>query len=252
MARAQTNCLLMARNAGSDHRRAADQRNRTTCEGHRGVRSLTAAPNLIDFERKNLWFDPIVNQRPDILVYDRDYNLKFALDGVQPDLMRPADKGYLFPWRAGQVIDQDPLNARCHVGVDLQPDDIIFGFYYYAERDFLYQGVDVNPFSNPEVRDRVVRFFYKAGHPTRTIYHELINADGSLHSTSDPDPESGQRHDIGQLAVGFSVGEMRSARKTSGCAAAGWPPNITASPRLCICGISGTGTANPIRWAARP
>jgi hypothetical protein len=157
MARGQTNCLLMARNAGSDHRRAADQRNRTTWEGHRGV--------------------------------------------------RPADKGYLFPWRAGQVIDQDPLNARCHVGVDLQPDDIIFGFYYHVERDFLYRGVDVNPFSNPEVRDRVVRFFYKAGHPTRTIYHELINADGSVHSTSDPDPESGTRHDIGQLAVGFSVGE---------------------------------------------
>jgi hypothetical protein len=79
--------------------------------------------NIIDFERKDIWFDPLVRQFPDILVYDRDYNLKFALDGVQPDLTKPADKGYLFPWRSGQVLDLDPLNGRCHVGVDLEPDN---------------------------------------------------------------------------------------------------------------------------------
>jgi hypothetical protein len=145
---------------------------------------------------------------PDILVYDRDYNLKFALDGVQPDLTKPADKGFLFPWRAGQILDVDPLNARCHVGVELQPDDVIYGFYHYVEQDFVYHGIDINPFSNPEVKDRVVRFFHKAGDPTRVIYHEVINADGSVHSTSDPDPDTGTRNDIGQLAVGFSVGEQ--------------------------------------------
>jgi hypothetical protein len=114
-----------------------------------------AGKNIIDFERKDIWFDPMVRQYPDILIYDKDYKLKFALDGVEPNLMKAADKGYLFPWRSGQVLDIDPLNGRCHVGVDLEPDDIIFGFYSYIERDFIYFDLDVNPYSNPAVKDRV-------------------------------------------------------------------------------------------------
>ena len=96
------------------------------------------AKNIIDFERKDIWFDPLVRQYPDILVYDKNYNIKLALDGVQPNLSKPADKGYLFPWRSGQLLDIDPINGRCHVGVDLEPDDIIFGFYRHSDEKSLY------------------------------------------------------------------------------------------------------------------
>jgi hypothetical protein len=121
--------------------------------------------------------------------------------------MKAQDKGYLFPWRSAQILDIDSLNGRCHVGVDLEASDIIFGFYSYAERDFVYRDVDINPYSNPAVKDRLVRFFHKTGDPLRVIWHEILNADGSLYSTNDPSYGSGTRNEIGQLAVGFSVGE---------------------------------------------
>jgi hypothetical protein len=101
-----------------------------------------------------------------------------------PDLTKPADKGYLFPWRSGQLLDIDPLNGRCHVGVDLEPDDIIFAFYSYIERDFIYFDVDVNPYSNPAVKDSVIRFFHKTGDPHRRIFHEIVNGAGAVTSTN--------------------------------------------------------------------
>jgi hypothetical protein len=133
------------------------------------VPGKAVAKNIIDFERKDIWFDPMVRQYPDILIYDKDYKLKFALDGVEPNLMKAADKGYLFPWRSGQVLDIDPINGRVQIGVDLAPDDIIFGFYSYIERDFIYFDIDVNPYSNPAVKDCVIRFFHKPGDPHRPI-----------------------------------------------------------------------------------
>jgi hypothetical protein len=53
--------------------------------------------NLIEFERKETWFDPAIKHYPDILVNDREYNLKYALDGVPPGLGGALDKGYLYP-----------------------------------------------------------------------------------------------------------------------------------------------------------
>ena len=50
-------------------------------------------PNLVEFERQPAYFDG--KNYPDILVYDKDYNIKYALDGSEPDSR--IDKGYLFP-----------------------------------------------------------------------------------------------------------------------------------------------------------
>lgn len=90
--------------------------------------------------------------------------------------------------------------------MDLEPDDIVFGFYSYVEMDFIYRDLDINPYSNPDVKDKVLRFYHKAGSPIRSVYHEIVSSDGSIDSTNDPDPGAGTRTDIGQMTVGFSVG----------------------------------------------
>lgn len=118
------------------------------------------ASDLIEFERSPIWFDPMVGQYPDILVYDKNYQLRLALDGVPVSLSRPNDKGYLFPWRTSQIVDMDPARGRVQVNVDLEPGDVVFGFYSYGEPDFVFRALDVNPFSNPDVKDRLVEFYW--------------------------------------------------------------------------------------------
>jgi len=46
------------------------------------------------------------------------------------------------------------------VNVDLSPSDVIFGFYSYAEPDVLFTQLDVNPFSNPALKDKVIEFYF--------------------------------------------------------------------------------------------
>ena len=67
--------------------------------------------NLIEFERQPVWFDPTVGQYPDVLVYDKNYQIQYALDGLPPNLKRPPDKGWLFPWRTSQILDMDSLHC---------------------------------------------------------------------------------------------------------------------------------------------
>jgi len=167
------------------------------------------ARNLIEFERPQIYFDPNTRQYPDILVYDKDYNLKLALDGVPPGLNGAPDKGYLFNWSTSRILDLDPLHARVEVNAELADDDRVFGFYSYAEPDILFRDLDVNPFTNPAIKDRVVSFYFKSQptlDPLRNVYYEIRRSDGTLEQTSDPYPASGSKHFFGTLVVGFSVG----------------------------------------------
>jgi len=165
--------------------------------------------NLIEFERSGIWFDPIQRQYPDILVYDANYNLKYALEGLPPNLQRPLDKGYLFPWRTSQLTDIDPKNGRVQTQVSLDPTDLVFGFYSYSELDFIYRGLDVNPYSNSDVKEKVLFFYHKSQptvDPNHVVYHEIRDINNNVISTNDPSPTTGAKNYFGSLVVGFSVG----------------------------------------------
>ena len=114
------------------------------------------ASNLIEFERQPAYFDG--SNYPDILVYDKDWNLKYALDGSDPAAR--IDKGYLFPWMRSQFINIDEAHARCQVAVALDSGDQPFGFYNYAEKDVVFRGLDINPFTRPEMKNTVIEFYY--------------------------------------------------------------------------------------------
>jgi hypothetical protein len=90
--------------------------------------------------------------------------------------------------------------------VDLEPDDIIFDFYSYIERDFIYFDIDVNPYSNPAVKDCVIRLFHKAGDPQRQVFQEIVDGTGVVTSSNVTAAATGSRTEIRQLTVGFSVG----------------------------------------------
>lgn len=165
--------------------------------------------NLIEFERKNIFFDETTGQFPDILVYDEKYQLKYALDGVPATARLTQTKGYLFPWKRHQIRDLDPHNARVSVAVELLPTDVVFGFYAYREPDLVYRDCDLNPYTNPMIRNSVVQFFYKTRTGTdllKNVYHEILGPDGNLFYTSDPDTSNGTKTYFGTLVVGFSVG----------------------------------------------
>lgn len=165
---------------------------------------------VIEFDRKDIYFDPLVKQYPDVLVYDKNFNLKYALDGMPPGLHGSLAKGYLFPWQASKIADIDKTTARVQVLVDLDPEDRCFGFYAYNEPDIVYRDLDINPFSNPMVKDKVVSFYQKS-QPTvdlfRTIYYEIRDYSGTVVATNDPAPESSSpKNYFGSIVVGFSVG----------------------------------------------
>lgn len=114
------------------------------------------APNLIEFERKNMFFDG--RHYPDVLVYDENYKIKYALDGAP--IESPSDKGFVFPWRRNQFLGIDPFKSRVQLGVELEPTDKCFGFYSYQEPDVVFRDIDVNPYTNPDVKNRVIEFYF--------------------------------------------------------------------------------------------
>ena len=120
---------------------------------------------------------------PDVLVYDKDYVLKYALAGSP-------GKGLLYNWKYHQFTAIDPFLARVQVSVTLDPTDICYGFYSYQEPDIVFTDLDVNPFTNQNVRNRIVQFFYKphSSDPFRTIFYQILNNDGSVFLTNDPNP----------------------------------------------------------------
>jgi hypothetical protein len=54
------------------------------------------------------------------------------------------------------------LNGRVRVNVDIAADDIVFGFYFYEELDLIYTALDVNPFTNPAIRNKMVEFVHRS------------------------------------------------------------------------------------------
>jgi hypothetical protein len=167
--------------------------------------------NIIEFERRGILFDGLVY--PDILIYSKDHKFKHALDGTPVEVR---DKGYLFPWMKSQILDIEPWSGRLRVGVDLEQDDIVYGFFNYEEPDILYKDLDINPYTNPRVRDLVVEFYYKndpANSPFRNIFYRTYKPLTSTvtESTNDPNPDdpAGTRDNeyvFSRLVVGFSVG----------------------------------------------
>jgi hypothetical protein len=149
-------------------------------------------PHIVEFERRPMYFDG--SRYPDILIYDQNYNLKYAIDGSP--INTPARKGYLYPWKRSQYAAQglDPSKGRANLLVSLDPTDICFGFYFYAEPDIVYRELDLNPFTNPAIAGRTIEFFYKPNttNPYQNVYHRLLNSDGTFQggpgATNDPVP----------------------------------------------------------------
>jgi hypothetical protein len=205
------------------------------------------SPSIIEFERKRVY--SAGGRFPDVLVFDKDYNLKYALAGAQ-------GKGLLYNWKYHQFVAIDPLLARVQVAVTLDPTDICYGFYPYQEPDIVYTDLDVNPFTNQNVRNRIVQFYYKPHSldPFRTIFYQILNNDGSVFLTNDPDPG----YPTGDSGVIFGRwwwalrAACRASRpRTSATAAAASPRNGNRSPRPSTSGISGLSTASRIPWERR-
>ena len=111
---------------------------------------------IIEFERKEMFFEGAMY--PDVLIYSASGEFKHALSGL-PEGTR-VDRGHLFRWRTHQFAGIDEKHARVEVLVDLKPDDLAYGFYFYREPDLLFQDLDVNPYTNHSVRNRIIEFYY--------------------------------------------------------------------------------------------
>lgn len=153
--------------------------------------------HFIQFERRPILYN---NVYPDVLVYDQNYVLKYALTGQ-------LNPGFLYPWRKNQYVDIDPNSGVLQVAVELDPTDIIFGFYSYAEPDVVFTDLDINPYTNPAVRNRVVTFYIKKDgiDPLHYIYYQVLDDQGNIIATNDEDPMIGTPHVFGTLLVGQAV-----------------------------------------------
>jgi hypothetical protein len=176
------------------------------------VRSTVLGPHLIQCERPQVYFDG--STYPDVLVYDQNYKIKYALDGTAPGTK--VDKGYLFQWMKAQFICMDEANAVINVAVTLDPTDICFAFYAYVEDDYIMP-VNVNPFTNPDVKDRLVEFYYSnritEGDPFHNLFWRILASNGTTALdaqgnalTNDVNPDGIAPEIIfGRLASGYAV-----------------------------------------------
>lgn len=158
---------------------------------------------VMEFERKDLY---TAGNLPDILVYNSDYSIKYALDGSPQG--SPRKKGNEFPWKRGLINSIDAHTARAMVAVDLDPTDIVYAFYQYQEPDILYRQLDINPFTNPVVKNSYVEFYVKTTGVSglNSIYYKIVDpVTGDVTSTNDTDPTGGAPVTFSTISVGAAV-----------------------------------------------
>jgi hypothetical protein len=198
------------------------------------VPGTVLASDTVQFERPYMYDNPI--RRPDILIFDSNNVLKYALDGTPVNT--PRERGTFYPWQRGKINSVDGTSAMAQVAVSLASDDIVWGFYPYAEQDVLYTAVDCNPFTNPDVTRRFVRFYYRTdSDPMRSLYHQIIDpVSGSVAGlTNDTLPvtnwSAADIHVIGDVMVGVTVGsdqfEINDIRQRGG----GVDPQYLGTPQ---------------------
>lgn len=167
--------------------------------------------NLIQFERSQIYYS--ASKLPDIIVFNADYSVKYALDGSS--LGSSIRRGTLYHWQKGQIQFVDAYKGRVQIALPLDPTDIIYGFYSYVEPDVIYTNLDVNPYTNPNVKNRIIEFYFKdnGADPYHYIYHQVIDpVAGPLSNsigpwvTNDPNPSVGNNIPFALLVVGAGVG----------------------------------------------
>lgn len=172
------------------------------------VKGKVLDSHLIEFERKDMFYDP--DHLPDVVVFDKEYAIKYAIEGTATGSARR--RGTLYPWKRGLYKKGgiDAYNSRVELAVELETTDVVFGFYSYKEMDVVYRTLDVNPFTNPAVKNRVIQFYQKTNgsDPFRYIYHQVLDSAGNpiAGQTNDPSPGTGTKHVFATLVVGTSIG----------------------------------------------
>ena len=140
-------------------------------------------PNIIEFDRKNIYVSS-TNRFPDILIFDKYNNFKYALQGSTSGKI---NRGNLYHWRGMEISNIDPYKARVQVTVDIESTDIIYGFYSYLESDFIFTSLDLNPITNPVIKDNIIYFYYRSG--VDSIYYQIFSPSSVLlSSTNDITP----------------------------------------------------------------
>ena len=171
--------------------------------------------HLVEFDRKHIYTDAR-KPYPDIVVFDSTNAIKYALDGSAPDtpqgVAQPTYRGTLYPWKRQQIQDFDSVNARVKVLPALDPTDIVYAFYSYEEPDVLYTALDVNPVTNPAVKNCSIKFYYRTdSDPFRVIYHQIFDSAGNAVAgqTNDPVPPNWVTTSplvFGQMVAGAAFG----------------------------------------------
>ena len=142
--------------------------------------------NLIQFDRPKIYNDP--NHLPDIVVFDSNQTIKYALDGSANG--QPETHGTLYPWKRNQISDVDPFTGRVTVVPTVLETDIVYGFYSHYEPDVVYTALDVNPVTNSVIKNTTICFYYRTdSDPLREVYHQVFNQEGPIAGqTNDPNP----------------------------------------------------------------
>lgn len=187
--------------------------------------------NLVEFERKNIFYD--AQHLPDILVFDKNNVIKYALDGSAPN--SPPRKGTLYNWKRGQIQSIDPTQGRVNLAVAVDPTDIVYAFYNYYEPDVVYTGLDVNPFTNVAVKNSVIEFYVKfdGTDPTRNLFHQILDEAGNpvANGTNDPSPGTGTKHIFATLVVGASVSSTQFTYTDARVRGGGLAPQYQTIPQ---------------------
>lgn len=163
------------------------------------------ANNIIQFERPNILINN--SQLPDILVFNSDFSIKYALDGTPPG--SPKTKGTEYAWQRGCIVSIDSHSARVQLSLDIDSTDIVYGFYSYTEMDVLFTEIDINPFTNSVVKNRYVEFYAKTSNPdplTNIFYQVVDPVNGPvIGATNDANTTTGINEVFATISVGAAV-----------------------------------------------
>ena len=143
---------------------------------------------LIKTQKRNLHVDATGGFHLELLIFDRDENIKYAAstDTLQEYYVDAVGEYTSIPYDHegfDSINNEDGLIQISYSLVEL--DDIIQANYYYIEEDFEYTQVNMNPIYVPDIAGRsVVLYMAPYAAQTLTMYHLILDEEDKVEDSN--------------------------------------------------------------------
>lgn len=143
---------------------------------------------LIKTQKGNLYVDATAGFHLDLLIFDRDENIKWAIstDTTKEYYVDAVGEVTNIPYDHEGFESVNLEDGLIQINYSLVAlDDIILADYYYVEEDFEYTQINMNPIYNPDIAQKtVILFLAPYIGQSVTVYHLILDEEDNIEDSN--------------------------------------------------------------------